>query len=96
MGSAVFDRYVGGQALPDQAGDGSVKLFSFEDPVDLIWVRCDGGNGRVDPFGGEPSTEVGIFCEDGVPQPLTISTSKIRVFALTGVVIRVWGFRYEI
>lgn len=88
------DRYTGGEALPDQVGADDVLDFAFGAEVDLIWVRLDGGDGRADPFGTVPDQDTGIFCEDGVPNPLTITADAVKVWAPTGAVARVWGYRY--
>lgn len=91
----VFDRFTGGEPLDDQAGAGAALEFTFAAPVDLIWVRCDGGDGRANPFGGIPDVDSGIFCEDGIPNPITMTATVVRVFAAIGTTVRVWGYRYE-
>lgn len=88
------ERLIGGQTLADQSGAGSVLTFTFDPQVDLVWVRCDGGVGRADPFGGTPTASQGIPCDDAVPNPITVTTSVVKVFAATGVSVSVWGFRY--
>jgi hypothetical protein len=90
----VGDRFAGGETLADQAGEGAALTFTFASPVDLVWVRCDGGDGRANPFGGTPTSAAGIFCEDGVPNPITVTTSSVKVYAESGTTVRVWGFRY--
>ncbi len=87
------DTYTGGQALPDQTADGTAKTFTFSSPVDLIWVRVIGATGRADPFGGTPSSTQGIYIGDNEPNPITVRTSSIKVWA-TGGTIHVWGYRY--
>ena len=88
----VRDRYTGGEALADQAG-GAVRTFTFASAVQLVWVRVDGDSGRADPFGGTPADGVGIYCESGIPNPITVQCTTVRVWAPTGSTIRVWGFR---
>lgn len=91
----VKDRYLEGEVLPDQVGTGGVLTFTFSEPVDLIWCRVDGGGaGRADPFGGIPTADRGIYVEPEVPAPLTVTTTTVRVFAPTGTVVRVHGYRY--
>lgn len=87
----VSDTYTTGQALASQPGDGSVKTFTFAAPMDLIWVRCQDATGFADPFGGTPASGQGIFCEDGIPQPITLRTTTVKVWAPAGT-IHVWGY----
>jgi hypothetical protein len=91
---ATSDRFAGGQVLADQNGAGAALTFMFASEVQLTWVRCDGGNGRADPFGGTPTATLGIICEDGIPNPLTVSTTSVKVFANIGTSVNVWGYRY--
>jgi len=88
----VADVFTGGEALADQTGDGTVKTFTFASPVDLVWVRCVAVAGRCDPFGGTPSATQGIYCAADEPNPMTIRTSSVKVFAASGQ-ISVWGYR---
>jgi hypothetical protein len=89
------DIFTTGQALPDQVPNGAVAIFSFSgNPVNLIWVKPVGGNCRVDPFGGIPDATTGIPCDDGLPNPITVLTDTVRIYAGSGVVVSVWGFRY--
>ena len=88
------DVFLGGQALPDQSSTGSVLTFTFASPVHLIWVKPTGGTCRVDPFGGVPTSSTGIPCDDGIPNPLTVKTTAVQVFAASGVAVAVWGYRY--
>ena len=90
----VADTYLGGEVLADQAGAGAVLDFEFAAPVDLLWVRADGGDARAEPFGGDPAANFGIVCEDGIPNPLTIRTDTVKVFAGVGTTVHVWGYRY--
>jgi|SRR5579872_648790 len=89
------DIYGSGEVLADQAGAGAALTFSFVNgPVVLLWVRADGGQARLDPFGGTPTASIGIRCDDGIPNPITIKTNKVKVFANSGTTVQVWGFRY--
>lgn len=85
---------MGGEILADQLGDGTVKTFTFSSPVQLVWIRFDGGNGRVDPFGGTPDlvTDAGIFCENGIPTPITVQCTVLKAIGSVGS-IRVYGYR---
>lgn len=87
------DKFSGGEYLADQTSAGSALTFTFAAAVHIVWVRCDGGNGRADPFGGTPNATSGILCEDAVPQPITVTTSSVKVYAAAATNIRVWGFR---
>lgn len=93
----VTDRYTGGQAdLPDQAGANGVLTFAFTTPVDLVWVRLDGGstNGRCDPFGGTPSATQGIIAEPGIPVPMPVTAQQVKVWAPVGATVQAYGYRY--
>ena len=87
----VADVFTGGEVLPDQTGDGTVRTFTFASPVDLVWVRAAVA-ARADPFGGIPTVALGIPCAADEPTPVTVRTSSIKVFATAGTV-SVWGFR---
>lgn len=90
------DDFQGGEVLADQTGAAAVLTFTFSAAVQLVVVS---GNGiatdfaRVDPFGGTPSATLGIPCGDEVPTFIPVTATVVRVFAPTGMVITVWGFR---
>jgi hypothetical protein len=90
----VHDRFRDGEVPADQSGAGGVLTFTFAKEMDLIWVRSDGADSRCNPFGGNPSATAGIICEDGIPHPITLSTTTIKVFAPAGAKLNVWGYRY--
>lgn len=85
--------YKGGEYLADQSGAGGVLTFTFSEEHQLVWVQIDGGDGRADPFGGTPSASAGIPCVDGTPQPMTVSTDVVKVFAPGSTTVHVWGYR---
>jgi len=87
----VADVFTGGEALPDQTGDGTVKTFTFASPVDLVWVRSAVA-ARADPFGGTPTATTGIPCAADEPNPMSVRASSVKVFAASGTV-SVWGYR---
>lgn len=91
---ASSDTFTNGETLADQNGNNDVLTFTFASPMQLIWVRADGGDVRVNPFGGTPTASNGIKCEDGIPNPLTINAIEIKVYAPSGVSVNVYGYRY--
>lgn len=91
---AALDYFQTGQVLAQVTGQGAVETFTFDAPVDLLWVRADGEECRTDPFGGEPTLTQGIPCESGVPQPITLRTKVVKVFVPAGTRVNVWGYRY--
>lgn len=88
------DRFGSGEILADQEGAGDVLTFTFTQQQHLVWVRSDGGNVRVDPFGGTPTATLGILVEDAVPQAIGITTLSVKVYASAFTTVRVWGARY--
>lgn len=90
----INDAFAHGQVLADQVGAGAVLDFVFAAAQDLIWIRSDGAVSRCDPFGGVPAANLGIYCEDGVPVPITVLTAALKVFAPAGATVRVYGYRY--
>lgn len=90
----VSDSFAGGEVLADQAGAAGVLTFTFSAARQLVWVRSDGGVARANPFGGVPTSTSGIFCDDGVPTPITVTTSLVKVFAPTGTTVKVHGYSY--
>lgn len=88
------DIYTTGEVLADQTGTGAVLTFTFSEARDLVWVRADGGQVRADPFGGTPAASTGVRCDDGIPNPFTVQTSSVKVYAPNGVVVQAWGFSY--
>ena len=90
------DTYTAGEILADQAGAGAVLTFTFAAPMDLVWVEATGSGGaRADPFGGTPTASLGIICQDGIPKPLVVRTSSVKVLAPVGVSVNVFGQRYS-
>ena len=94
VNATATDTYSGGEVLADQAGAGAVLTFTFTTPVNLAWVLVDGDDGRCDPFGGTPSSGAGIPCDDGVPQPVSMTVTTIKVYAPAATTVSVWGYRY--
>lgn len=92
----VGDIYPNGEVLADQVGAGAVLTFTFSNPMNLIWVLSSGTTlvSRCDPFGGIPDASLGIYCEDGIPVPVTVTATTIKVFAPIGTTVRVYGYRY--
>lgn len=93
------DSYSTGEALASQSGAGAVLTFTFSSPMDLIWVMSidltDSDQiSWMNPFGGTPSNGAGIPCLDRAQQPVTLTTSSVKVWAPTGTTVAVWGYRY--
>lgn len=83
------------EVLADQSGAGGVLTFTFASPMDLVWVRCSGGVGRASAAGAaDPAASRGAYCEDGEPEPISVRTTTVRVFAGSGTIVSVWGYRY--
>lgn len=89
----IDDVYTTGEVLEDQPGANDVLTFTFSAPVDIVWVRCEGGDVRVDPFGGDPTSTKGIKVEDKVPTPMPVRRTTVKVWAPSGTTVNVWGFR---
>lgn len=90
------DIYTGGEVLADQAGAGAVQTFTFSAPVQLVCCLASGvsGTARFDPFGGTPSATQGIPCDFGVPTPVPVQATIVKVYAPAGLTVSVWGMRY--
>lgn len=92
----VKDDYQAGECLAEQTGAGAVLTFTFASPVQLVHVEGDGADtdvARVDPFGGTPSATQGFRAADGVGVYLPVICTVVKVYAPTGMVIAVNGFR---
>jgi hypothetical protein len=95
----VADDYQTGEILPDQIGTGGVLTFTFNEPVQNLWVYAIAANPdtqgevRVDPFGGAPSASLGIPVAFGGITPIPTTASIVRVFAATGIRVTVYGNR---
>jgi hypothetical protein len=88
---ATKDTYTADEALASQVGAGAVLTFTFSAPMDLVWVRSQGGTSFA-KITGTPALGNGIYCEDGVPQPVTRRTSVVKVWAPGGATVYAWGF----
>lgn len=84
-----------GEILPEQTGANGVLTFTFTSPVNEVQIDLIGDDlvGRINPFGGVPSSTLGIPCYDKVTKKLSIITTSVRVYAPTGSTINVCGFR---
>jgi len=91
----VKDDYQAGEILVDQSGAGGVLTYTFSNQQSLIVVHSVGTllTSRADPFGGTPSSTLGIRCDDGVPVYIPVQTSAVKVFAPSGTTVTVYGVR---
>lgn len=91
----VADNYAAGEVLASQTGADAVITFNFSSIVHSVTVESDGYGlvSRADPFGGTPSSTLGIPCRHQIPQIMKVTTDVVRVFAPTSANITVWGFR---
>lgn len=87
----VTDFYTTTEVLPDQAGANGVLTFTFTSTPKMVWVKSTGGISRA-VTSGVPTASFGIPCDDGVPQPLSVQTQNVSVYAPTGATVTVWGF----
>lgn len=92
----THDDYQSGETLPDQTGSGGVLTFTFSSPVHLVVVDASGTAtdiARADPFGGTPTSSQGVVCRDETPTFIPVQTSSIKIFAPTGMLVSVVGYR---
>jgi len=96
MVTRPFDAFSGGETLADQTGTGAVLTFTFSSAVNLVVVEAKGTSqtARADPFGGTPTASQGVICDDAVPTFLPVTATIVKVFAPSGMVVGVWGYRY--
>ena len=88
------DHFSSMESLSDAAGANAVQTFTFANgPVDLIWVESIGGIARADAT-RTPSATKGAYCADGVPTPINVTTTSIKIYIPTGATVSVWGMRY--
>ena len=86
--------------LADQTSDGSVLAFIFTGGnVQKVWVELqadsvdDTSTGRVRTDGVDPTSTTGILIHAGQTQPITDTTSEVRVLADSGKTVTVYGYR---
>lgn len=92
----VTDDYQAGEVLADQTGAGGVLTFTFSAPVHLAVVDANGTAtdvARADPFGGTPAAGTGIPCRDESPTYMPVTTSSVKVYAPSNMLISCWGYR---
>lgn len=92
---AVKDDYQTGECLAEQTGAGAALTFTFSSARNLILIEAVGSGSqvaRVDPFGGTPTSTLGIRADDGVPLYLPVTTTVVKVFAPASMVVSVAGF----
>lgn len=90
--------------LPEQTAGVSaeVLLFSFDSAVHKVWVKLlassadDLSAGRVRTDGVDPDADEGQPIDAGVPQPISVVTSEVRVFTPAGKTVNVTGYRRRV
>lgn len=95
-GLKVHDDYQAGEVLADQTGAAAVLTFTFAAAVNLVVVDANGATtdiARADPFGATPTATQGIPCRDEVPTFMPVTTTVVKVYAPTGMVVSVYGYR---
>lgn len=85
------DVYTTLEVLPDQTGAGDVLTFTFTGVPKLIWVMSRGDVCRAVTT-GTPTATFGVYCDDGVPQPLSVESQTVQVYAPSGAAVTVWGY----
>jgi hypothetical protein len=88
-------QYTAGEILPEQEGADDVLTFTFSQPMKKIFMESNGmgDTSRLDPFGGTPSSTLGIPCHHLDRIELEITVTTVKVFAPTGTKVNVWGTR---
>jgi hypothetical protein len=91
----VKDDYQSGEVLADQSGAGAVLTFTFSTTMSMVTCLSIGTSltARADPFGGTPTSTLGIRLDDGVPVFIPVNSSSVKVFAPAGTSISVWGLK---
>ncbi len=87
--------------LPEQTAGVSAEVltFTFDAEVHKVWVKMiassadDLSSGRVRTDGVDPDADEGQPIEAGVPQPIAVVTSEVRVYTPAGKTINVTGYR---
>lgn len=98
-----FDDYAQVEYLDEQAGDGTVKTFTFSAPVQFIVVemistltdpnQIELQEGSVTSGADLPTPSKGALLKSGIPASLMVSTDTIKVLAPADTRIRVYGNR---
>lgn len=88
----VSDYYQNLEILPDWSGTGSSTTITFTTMPKLIWLVSRGGPSRVTPPSQTPTASLGIYCDDGVPQPITWQTNSLKVYTPAGATVTAWGY----
>lgn len=92
-----FDDYSGSEYLADQPGTGEVLTFTFSEPVQQVWVEMtsatDTDTARVRIDGADPTAAIGTLIHPGQAQPITGTTTVLKVLAPPDTTLTVWGLR---
>lgn len=91
----VLDDFPSSEYLEDQLGDGTVKTFTFTQPVQQVWVYMKGNlitdEARVTTNAQTPTASLGIVISDQTPTPITVTTTTVKILAPLGARITVYG-----
>ncbi len=88
------DYYRDSEYLADQTGAGAVLTFTFTSEVHAVFIRPTGGIVRVAMGAGTPSASLGAYVGDSETAVFPRATTTVKVFAPSGTVVTVWGYRY--
>ena len=91
----VKDDYQTGEILADIAGAGAVEDFIFTASVNMVIMESVGANlvSRADPFGGVPTSALGIRLTDLTPTYVPVVTTQVKVFIPVGASVMIYGLR---
>lgn len=87
----VTDYFNDCEVLEDQAGAGDVLTFTFTSTPKMIWILSRGGVSRATTT-QTPTSTFGVYCDDGVPQPFSVESQTVQLYAPSGATVTVWGF----
>lgn len=92
---AVGDDYSDGEVLAEVSGSNGVETITFTSAVNLLVAESAGEDlvSRLDPFGGTPTSSLGVPCRDEVPVYMPVTATTVKAYVPTGATLNVWGYR---